>query len=562
MSQIKTSKRILALIMSVLVLAFCGCEAPAGGNDTQDTSEGSGKAVILFTSDVHCGVDQGFGYAGLRSIRKRLEKKGYETILVDDGDAIQGAPIGMMSRGEDIIKLMNSMQYDAAIPGNHEFDYTADRFLELAEMADFPYISCNLKKNGELVFEPYIIKEAAGVRIAFVGVTTPETLVSSSPQNFCDEDGNYIYGFCQGDDGRELYSAVQDAVDSARAEGADRVYVLGHLGMDAAAIPWTYADVIENTSGIDVFYDGHSHDKEKVVMKDKDGKEVIRLACGTKLEAIGYSILSPEEGVTEADIWTWNNSESLPDLVGADEEIQGQIDSMMAGLEETLAEPVGTTAFDLTIYDPEEKLDDGSPVRVVRRGETNLADFCTDAIRHAAKADIGLANAGSVRVNLNKGDITYGSILEMYPFADEIVMVEATGQQILDALEWGARALPAENGGFLQVSGLTYEIDVNVPSTCTSDENGIFTGVSGERRVRNVMVNGRPIDPDATYTVAGGEYMMIEHGDGHSAFDSCEVYRTGIIDADALIRYLESTGGEVSSEYADPYGQDRITMIQ
>ncbi len=165
------------------------------GDGKNDGADKNGEIYILYTSDVHCGVDEGFGYAGLKDIRDNLEAEGYETILVDDGDAIQGDSIGTLSKGEAIIDLMNDLRYDVAIPGNHEFDYGMEQFLALTEKADYPYISCNFNKEGNLIFDPYVIKEIAGIKIGFVGVTTPESLISSTPRYFQNDKGEYIYGF-------------------------------------------------------------------------------------------------------------------------------------------------------------------------------------------------------------------------------------------------------------------------------------------------------------------------------------------------------------------------------
>ena len=520
--------------------------------------------MIYYTSDIHCGVEEGFGLAGLQAVRDNLEAKGYETLLVDDGDAIQGEPLGMLTKGEAIIDLMNDMKYDVAIPGNHEFDYGMKRFLELAEKADFPYISCNFTNKDKLVFEPYVIKESAGLKIAFVGITTPNTLTASNPENFKDESGERVYGFMEDSTGETLYKAVQGAVDSARAEGADYVYVLGHLGYVAADAPYTYADVIEHTSGIDVFLDGHSHDLEQVVMKNRDGGNVARTACGTKLQAIGYSELSAEKGVLDTNIWVWNNNKSVPDLIGIDNGIKKEVDSAVDDLGKTLEEVIGNTTVDLTVNDPVETYDDGAPVRIVRRGETNLADLCADAIRIQLGADIGICGGANVRACVDKGDITYGKVLEVFPFNNEMCVIEVTGQQVLDALEWGSSKLPGEFGGFMQVSGLTYEIDMNIPSSCTKTEEGLFSGVSGERRVKNVMVGGKALDPEAAYTIAGQDYHLIHNGDGFTMFDGAKnVIMTGKLDSEVLIEYIKDTlGGEIGSDYADPYGQGRIRIIQ
>ena len=207
-------KKILVLLLTLALTL--GCVSALA----EDASPALQKdLIILFTSDVHCGVDQGWGYAGLYAVKESLAADNH-VLLVDDGDAIQGEPIGTMTTGEAIINIMNTVGYDIAIPGNHEFDYGMDRFLELTEKANFPYISCNFNKEGELVFAPYAIKEFDGVKIGFVGVTTPLTPRSSTPKYFMDENGTFIYGFLQDETGEAVYDAVQKAVDDARAEGA------------------------------------------------------------------------------------------------------------------------------------------------------------------------------------------------------------------------------------------------------------------------------------------------------------------------------------------------------
>lgn len=555
---------VLAMTVMLVLAMLAGCskggEAPASEGSGEDHS---GEVYILYTSDIHCGVSEGFGLAGLYQIRKNLEDQGYTVLLVDNGDSDQGEALGTMTKGEAIIDLMTEMKYDVAIPGNHDFDYGIDRFLELAEKYKFPYISCNFNKNGKLVFQPYVIKEAAGKKIAFVGVTTPQTMTAEA-DIFGIQKGDDIYGFMQDESGEALYAAVQKAVDDARAEGADYVYVLGHLGMMSASDPWTYDDVISNVSGIDVFLDGHSHDTEQVVMKDKDGKDVVRSACGTKLQAIGYSLISAEEGIKDTNIWTWNNKLSMPELVGIENDITKQIDKANDQLKDALSEVLGKTDVDLTVNDPVEKDSSGAPLRMIRRAETNMGDFIADSFRIGSGADVALVNGGAVRDSIDKGEITYGELLEVQPFNNELCVVEATGQQIADALEWGAKDIPSEFGGFLQVSGMTYEIDVNVPSTVIIDADDNFAGVSGERRVRNITIGGEPIDLSGTYTVAGCDYLLLDGGDGNVVFKDCKVIQDKtVLDNQLHINYIEQTlGGEVGSDYADPHGQGRITIIQ
>ncbi len=549
-------KKFLGLFLVLAMLL--GSMAVAQENAAQLSQD----VVVLFTSDVHCGIDQGFGYAGLAAVRDSLEAAGNHVLLVDNGDAIQGEPVGTMTNGQALIQLMNAVGYDIAIPGNHEFDYGMERFLELTEMANFPYISANFNKEGELVFAPYVVKEFDGVQIAFVGVTTPKTLTSSTPKYFQDEDGQFIYGFMQDETGEKLYEAVQTAVDDARAEGADYVIVLGHMGNEAEAQPWTYADVIANTTGIDAFLDGHSHDTDQVTMTNKDGEDVLRSACGTKLAGIGYLRIAVD-GTLSAGLYTWNNDVSVPALLGIENDVSAAVKEATAELDEKLGEVVAKTNVELTINDPTAVMDDGTPVRIIRNAETNLGDLCADAYRDQSGADIAFVNGGGIRVSIPEGDITLNDILKVHPFGNAMCVVEATGQQILDALEWGARSVPGENGGFLQVSGLTYEIHTYIESSAKADENTMFAGVEGEYRVKNVMVGGEPLDLEKTYTLASHNYMLKNGGDGFNMFIGCPILQDEVmLDNQVLINYITGTlGGVVGEPYDAPYGEGRIVAV-
>ena len=549
-------RKVLALLLTLALLLGGVAFAEGEGGLQQDV-------VILFTSDVHCGVEQGFGYVGLKAARDAYEAAGNYTLLVDDGDSIQGEALGTVTTGEANIQLMNAVGYDIAIPGNHEFDYGMDRFLELAGKANFPYISCNFNKAGELIFEPYIIKEFDGVKIAFVGVTTPKTLTSSTPRYFQDEEGNFIYGFLQDDTGEGVYNAVQSAVDAARGEGAQYVVVMGHLGNEAECQPWTYADVIANTTGIDAFLDGHSHDTDQVTMKNKDGQDVIRSACGTKMEGIGWLRIA-KDGALSAGVHTWNNKISAPALLGITNDVSAAIEEATGALNARLAEVVATVAVDLTITDPVAVDENGKAIRIVRRAETNLGDLCADAYRDQSGADVAFVNGGGIRVSIPKGEVTVSDIIKVHPFGNAMCVIEVTGQQILDALEWGAHAIPGENGGFLQVSGLTYEIHTYLESSCTQDENTMFTGVDGEYRVKNVMVGGEPLDLEKTYTLASHNYMLKNNGDGYTMFAGANILQDEVkLDNQVLIDYITGTlGGVVGEAYANPYGEGRIIAVE
>ena len=538
-------KKLLAvlLVVSMLMTGLAFAE--------EATEVEHQPVVVLYTNDVHCGIEDAIGYAGLAAYEKAYEKLGYEVILVDNGDAIQGGPIGTLSKGEYIIDIMNAVGYDIATIGNHEFDYGMDQFMALREKAEFPYVSANFcDLEGNPILDPYVIKELGGWKVAFVGVSTPETFTKSTPTFFQDEEGNYIYSFCQGEEGANLYAAVQKAVDAARAEGAEIVVAMSHLGTDGSSVPYTSSDLIVNTTGINAVLDGHSHSVwEMELVQNAAGEDVILTSTGTKLNNVG-SLFIAEDGTLTSAL----HSESL----FQDEEAEAFIATVKAQYEETLNQVVATTAVDLTTKDP------ATGERAVRTAETNLGDLCADAYRVVLGADIAFVNGGGVRADIPAGDITYGQILSVHPFGNMACLMEVTGQQILDALEMSSRALPDECGGFLQVSGLSYEINVGVESSVVVDDAGSFVEVAGERRVQNVLVAGEPIDPEATYTLASHNYMLKSGGDGLNMFQNDTLLQDEVlIDNQVLINYIVDTlGGVVGEEYSDPYGQGRITIVE
>lgn len=546
-------KRLLAILLA-LMLVLAGFTAAEAAEP--DESKG---IVVLYTNDVHCAVDDNIGYAGVAAYKNAYEKAGYEVVLVDSGDAVQGATIGTLSKGEYIVEIMNELGYAAAAVGNHEFDYGMDRFMELTELADYDYVAANfVDKDGNLVVDAYTIVEAGGHKIAFVGAATPETFTSSSPAYFQDENGNFIYGFCEGGDGSDFYAAIQSAVDSAAAEGADIVIVLSHLGTNLESAPYSASDLIENTNGIDAVLDGHSHSVwAGEIVLNKDGEEVLLSSTGTKLENLGsLTIVDTEDGI---DFTT----ELHHEVIFQDDAMA----AFVAGIKEEYAElaqtVVAKTDVDLTIVDPTLTDSEGKPLRIVRSQETNLGDLCADAYRAMSGADIAFVNGGGIRTSIPAGDITYEQIISVHPFGNAMCVVEATGQEILDALEMSARKLPSENGGFLQVSGISFDIDMSVEPTVVTDDKGLFVEVSGDRRIKNVKVGDAPIDPDATYTLASHNYMLKESGDGINMFaDNVLLQDSVLLDNQVLIKYItEYLGGVVGAEYADLYGQGRINII-
>ena len=559
---------LLALVM-VLGMVAVPAAAKAEGEEAKDIA-------ILYTNDVHCGVDVSsscIGYEGLARIKTAMEAAGKEVILVDCGDAIQGDVIGSFSKGENIIQIMNDVGYDVATVGNHEFDYGMDQFFKNVSMAQFTYVCCNFTdKDGKAVLAPYIILERAGKKIAFVGIATPETYYTSTPTYFQNaERTEYLYSFSEGDNGIKLYETVQESVDAAKKEGADYVIALSHLGTDASSVPYTSSDLLENTNDIDVLLDGHSHSIiEGNTVKNNEGKATLQSSTGTKLANVGCLTITADGKLSTMLIN--KGAVNFATMVGGLKDDAGAAEKI-AAVEAKYADEVGVivahTKVDLVINDPTPD-ENGKPIRIVRRMETNLGDLCADAYRAMGKTDVAFVNGGGVRDTIPQGDITLAQIIKVHPFGNVFTVVKTTGQHILDALELGASRLPGESGGFLQVSGLRYTINMNVDSHVMKDEKGNFLFVDGERRVQDVEIlqadgTYAPIDPEGTYTLASHDYMLKDGGDGFSMFQNDEFVQLEnyVPDNEVLISYIRDTlGGTVGNEYLEPYGEGRISFIQ
>ena len=287
----------------------------------------NGETMVLFTGGVHAAIDSGFGYAGLKALRDSLEEQGYITVLVDNGDAVRGDDVGEASGGRAIIDLMNAVGYDLAIPGCDEFSFGTDRFMELADAADFPYICCNFTMDGEPALPLCAMVELDnGTTVAFIGVTVPSAIAGNTQQS--PED---------------LWNAVQDAVDIARAAGADLVYGMGHLGKDENSRPWTASDLIKNTAGIDIFLDGHGDDDELLFVMNREGEPVILSGCGSWFNRIGFSRISADGEIVETGLWAWPNELTARAFFGIDNDVSEMAEAIRQKTVDELNAPVNVS---------------------------------------------------------------------------------------------------------------------------------------------------------------------------------------------------------------------------
>lgn len=536
----KASKKLLALLLTLAMVFAMAVPAMAAEEDAA-----SGDIVILHTNDVHGAYK---GYTKLAAYKDELEAAGNQVTLVDAGDFSQGAAIAILSKGEYLIQLMNAVGYDIVVPGNHEFDYGIEQALKNLNDVDATVISCNFVDlaTNKPVYEGYTVKTYGDTTVAFVGISTPETYTKSTPTYFMNADGEYIYSFSEND----FYPTIQKTIDAARAEGVDYVIGVGHLGIDESSSPWTSKEVIANTNGLDAFIDGHSHSRiEDTRVANKDGKEIVLSQTGDKLGTIGKVTIKADGTIT---------AELVADYEGNNEAVDARVAEIEASYKEYTSQVVATSEVRLD-------MDNGEGTRLVRNSETNLGDMIADAYRVVMGADIGIMNGGGIRANVAAGEVKIDDILAVMTFGNMATVVELTGQQIIDCLEMGASAYPGESGGFTHVSGMTYTIDARVPSSIVKDEKGNFAGVAGERRVKDVMVAGKPIDLEKVYSVACHSYWLTAYGDGMVMFQGGKIVdekHEMYVDNVMLVKYIqENLEGKITAEqYGEPAGRINIIL--
>jgi len=533
-------KRFLSVVLALSLVVSC---LPVFA-----TAENNDDIVILYENDVHCAVD---GYAKIAALKHEISQTVGHVGVVSAGDFVQGSSLGAISQGEYIANLMNLVGYDALTLGNHEFDYKIPRLLELTAMMNTKPVCSNFQKIGEsdTVFDAYSIVSYGDVDIAYIGITTPDTLTSSSPAQFKGDNDEYVYTF-HGDD---LYDTVQKNIDDAEAAGADYIIALAHLGTEDVYEQWSAQTVVANTEGFDVVIDGHSHSvAEKLIVKDKLGNDVVVTSTGTKFANIGKLTISDGDIKTEL-ISTESYTKTDSTVVAYIE----QINEEYAALGDR---KIGVSEVDLTTVD-----ENGN--RLVRHTETNLGDFCADAFRVVTGADIGFINGGGLRADMSAGDVTFNDILSVFPFNNRVCVIEATGRQIVDMLELGVMHYPDEDGSFQHVSGITFDLNKSVPTSVKLDDNMVFISVEGDYRVTNVKVLNKstgkyePIDFDKTYTLSSHNYLLLDQGGGASMFKNAKVVSdSGMLDVELLEVYItEHLGGVIGDEYKESQG--RINVI-
>ena len=590
MKQFITRRSFIKAAGAATALTAVSVGAPAAfAEETNCFFGDKADVTILYTNDVHTYIDNKSPkptYAAIAALKKSIEDTGRDVLLVDAGDHIQGTAYGSMDDGATIIELMNEAGYDLATPGNHEFDYGMARAKAVIREADFPYVSCNWVdlRTGFNVLPSVKFFFVGGRKIAFVGVTTPETFTKSTPAYFMnDAQTKYIYDILGGEDGQKLYDAVQKAIDKAEFWGADTIIGLGHLGVDPSSSPWTSEEVIAHTHGFTAFIDGHSHTvMANKQVTDASGKAVTLTQTGSYFKNIGKMTVGADGTITTELIDTYE---------GLDAAVAATASNWISAVDDMLGEEIAVGDTKFYINDP------ATGKRRIRSGETNLGDFVADGIYtyfneiEELHCDIAIMNGGGIRTDVEAGPWSFKTCKTVSPFGNVACLMSVTGQQIQDALEFGARFAGSEgkeNGGFLQVAGARYTIHPMIPNTVQTNDKNVWTGSAATPRVSNVEIYDKttgtykPLDPNATYALAGMNYTLRNLGDGFAMFDGATLIKDyvsedylvmssyaamfGGVDANGL-PHLASANSPLADypgymlNYEDPYGAGRIQMI-
>ena len=539
-------KYLLKVFFFVLSMLFIACNEENEENAGNTTPDLPAKPiVILYENDVHCAVD---GYPFLVSMRKEYQTTTNYVSTVSCGDFASGGLVGAVSKGEQIVKIMNYVGYDAIALGNHELDYGIAQMFSITDSLNAPVLCANLKnvQTEEFPYPAYHIVRYGDVDVAYIGFTTT---TSGTVTSLSDAQGNVLYSFMR----EEFYINAQHFIDEARSKGADYVIALSHLGdSQSDGMHPASTSLIANTTGLDAVIDGHDHHIiEEMFINDKGGNPVLLTSSGTNFQYIGKLTIDTNGKVRSALVST-SDSGIVPD---------SQTEQFVKDVEEEVKSlgnfAIGNSDVDLTIYDENGK-------RIVRKQETNIGDFCADAFRTFTGADIALVNGGGIRKDIKKGEIVFNDLYNVMPFGDMIATGSLTGQQLTDALEYAVSYLPDEAGVFMQVSGLRFKINPNVPSPAVMDSvTQMFSHVeNGERRVSDVEIldketgEYKDVDKSHIYTMATLDYLILELG-GSGIFKDVKPNPTYWgADIEILRSYLENNlGGTIDAEYSEPQGR-------
>ena len=513
-----------------------------------------GKLVVVHTNDMHGyyeTTETSIGIAGVAGLKNYYEAQGADVLLLDAGDFSQGSTLVSYYKGKNAAEYMAAAGYDAVSMGNHEFDYSFDALLDNMNVltdAGVKVIDANVinKETGKSYFDANAVFEFDGIKVGAFGLDTSETLTKASPSNV--KAVNFL-------DKEEMFKEAQAQVDELKSAGCDYIIALTHLGVDEESVGRRSTDIAAAVKGIDLIVDGHSH--TVIDGGEKVGDTVI-VSTGSYLANVGTVVIDKEAKTEEAKLIS--AADYAAGTAQYDETVKALVAEDVAEVAEAYSKVFAKTEVHL----------EGTK-QIVRSQETNLGDFTADAYLYTAQkyadehelgvnVDCAISNGGGIRVSVEPGDISMDTLVTIFPFGNNVCLVTITGEQLLEVLEASTFCTPETIGGFPQVAGIEYKLDVSVPY-----ENGeqypdstYYAPAKPGSRVTIKSVNGKAFDPKAEYTVAVNNFQA-EGGDTYYQLTKNSYFcDTEILDCDALIEYVNSLGGVIGEQYKEPQGRIEI----
>lgn len=511
------AKRIILCFVFLPLLLAC-----SGGNKR--------SIVILYENDVHCVLD---GYARLRGLADAVADTA-RVGLTCSGDFLHGGTAGAISEGRFVVDIMKEMGYDAVGLGNHEFDFGVPHLTQLVKESGLPIVNMNLRSihPDSLFFTPYIIKDYGGTKIAFVGVVTPESLVSEA-YSFYDKQGRQKLCLCE----NNLVDEVQKTVNEARKSGADYVILLSHLGEASAKNFLTSHRLVSSTRGINVVLDGHTHSSipcETVL--NAEGEPVLLSQTGSRFKNVG-KLLIQQDGCMSMELIP---VDSIKHESAHIRQVTDSIEAMMAKV--TTAK-ICHSDYGMDIFDENGR-------QMVRTMETAIGNLVTDAFRAITGAQLAVNNGGGIRAPLSAGDWTYGNIVDALPYNNYLTVVKIKGSKLFELLVATTSNSPMEDGQFPQISGFRFNLNPKAVGKARISKVEVLNDKTGRYS---------PLKMDAEYTLCTTDYCVTGGGMYNVLRDASILQENIMLYNQAFITYVsEHLKGEIPEHYASPQG--RINM--
>ena len=463
--------------------------------------------TILHTNDIHARVqstdDEGktIGMDWLAGAIWAQKGADEDTLALDAGDTFHGLTLINLSRGSNMAMLMNLSGFDAMTPGNHDFNFGSQRLIELARILNFPVLSANLmdKDKTQYIFRPYKSYDFNGVKVAVIGLSTPEIAYKTNPFNVKD------VAFT------DPIAAAQELMPKLRASH-DVVIGLMHMGLDKSSVVTT-EQLVKAVPGFDVIIDGHSHTTLPKGMKVSNTLICQTGRYGHALGKVELVVKDHKLRKVQASLLKRQGVEKLAKT--PDEGVAQALQEINMQVKMETETVVAESPRELT-----------AAREIVRTQESELGNLTADALRQATGADVAVVNGGNLRTSLPAGKITKGAVLDVFPFNNRVLTLAVDGKTLKSMLELSVQYLPAAFGGFLDVSGMTFTVDTKAPAG---------------QRVSEVKVQGQPLAESKNYMVAVNDFTAFG-GDGYEMLKGAQLKGDFGSLEDIFVEYLQKNG--------------------